>query len=157
MPSAELPTETFAASAVVRTAVTLAVRHFDLPAAMVMHREFNGWRCLVSGGKQADQLLGELNRHTALFDLGESLVVVPDLDNDTRLHLDTFPEPAAPGRPHLRFLAGSVHGPDAPASAVCFCLLDTRPRQFDAEDKTLLVELAETVAADFWTRAARRT
>ncbi len=151
MPAAEPSAEPFAASAVVRTAVTLAVRHFDLPAVVVMHREFNGWRCLASGGKQADQLLGELNRHTALFDLGESLVVVPDLDGDQRLHGDTFPELAAPGRPHLRFLAGSVHGPDAPASAVCLCLLDTRPRQFDAGDKRLLVELAGTIAADFWT------
>ncbi len=147
---AELAVETpAAASAAVRTVAALALRHFDVPAAIALQREFSGWRLVASDGKQADALLGELLRHTALFDVGEPLVVVTDLDDDPRMH-DAFLEPLAPGAPHIRFLAASVHGPDAPASALCLCLLDTRPRQFCNEDRKLLAELAEMVAVDCW-------
>ena len=147
---AEPAVETFAAaSAAVRTVASLALRHFDAPAAVVLQREFSGWRPVASEGEQAGQLLGELLRHTALFDQGDPLVVVTDLDDDPRMH-DAFLEPAVPGAPRVRFLAAAVHGPAAPASALCLCLLDVRPRQFRTEDRKLLAELAETVAADFW-------
>ncbi len=152
MTPAEPAAEMFAAAAVARTVAALAVRHFDLAAAVVLHREFSGWRPIVSDGKQADRLLAELDGHTALFDLGESLVVVPDLEDDPRLHdsPDPFLNPTPSTAPCLRFLAASIHGPDAPASAVCLCILDSRPRQLRAEDRKLLVELGEMIAADFW-------
>ena len=149
MTSTESAVETLSASVVARTVAALAVRHFELPAAVVLHREIGGWRTVASDGPQAHRLLGALNRHTALFDLGEPLVVVPDLDEDDRRH-DAYLESTAPNAPRLRFLAGSIHGPDAPASAVCLCLLDVRPRQMRAEERKLLVELAEMIAADFW-------
>ncbi len=152
MTPAEPAAEMFAAAAVARTVAALAVRHFDLAAAVVLHREFSGWRPIVSDGKQADRLLAELDGHTALFDLGEPLVVVPDLEDDPRLHdsPDPFLNPTPSTAPCLRFLAASIHGPDAPASAVCLCILDSRPRQLRAEDRKLLVELGEMIAADFW-------
>ncbi len=141
--------ETLPASSIARRVAALAVRHFDVPAAVVMHREFSGWRPLVVEGEQAGRLLDGLDRHTAMFDLGESLVVVPDLDAAAQVH-EVFAEPALSDALRPRFLAASIHGPDAPASAVCLCLLDVRPRQLRAEERKLLAELAEMIAADFW-------
>ena len=152
MTIAEPVVETFSAAAVARTVAALAVRHFDLPAAAVLHRDFNGWQVIAAEGREADRLLAELDRRTALFDLGEPLIVVSDLDADPRLHgaHDPFLEPAPSSGARLRFLAGSIHGPDAPASALCLCLLDSRPRQLRADDRKLLVELGEMAAADHW-------
>ena len=149
MMSTEPAVEPSSASAVARKVAALAVRHFDVSAAVVLHREFSGWRLLVAEGRQTDHLLGELAQHTTIFDLGEPLVVVPDLGEAPLLH-DTFLEPAPLDAPRLRFLAGAIHGPDAPASAVCLCLLDVRPRELPTEERKLLGELAEMIAVDFW-------
>ena len=144
------PIDSSAASSVACAVAALAARHFGVPAVVALQRGIRGWRPVATDGQQAAQLLDELNRHTALFDLGESPVVIPDLDADPRQGDDASPDAAVPGAPRLRFLAASVHGPDAPASAVCLCLLDLRPRQLDADARILLAELGETIAADLW-------
>ena len=127
--------------------VTMAVRLFDVPGAVVLTRDYEGnWRVSASQGDNSGQLTTELLRHTRLLDTREEFVLVPDLDDDAR-----FPSaiPLAGAAPvadawRLRFLAAATYRdvPGTPRPAGCLCLLDARPRQLRTEDRRLLGELA---------------
>ncbi len=142
----EAPLPPGVAGAAFARVVALAARLFDVPGAVVLTRDYDGWRIAASHGDATGQLTAELLRHARLLDTRDELVLVPDLDDDPR-----FPPavPLANASPaadawRLRFLAAASYkdAPRATRPAGCLCLLDARPRQLRTEDRRLLGELA---------------
>lgn len=70
--------------------------------------------------------------------LQDEPLIIRDTHSDPRFS----DNPLVTGAPHVRFYAGRpVHGPDGYRIGT-FCLLDRRPREFDAVDLQLLNDLA---------------
>ncbi len=130
-----------------RRVASLAVRLFELPAAVVLcTTEADGpWTPLALSGNQAERLLAELDHHAFLFDTSNQFVIVPDLDDDPRM-AKVVPLPGVPESGRLRFLAAFLHAPTGDGARICLCLLDTRPRQLRTADRQLLGELAGLLA-----------
>ena len=127
----------------------MAARLFDVPAAVVLTRDYDGWRVTGSQGDAEGHLTGELLRFTRLLDTKEELVLVPDLDDNPQL---TAAIPLAQISPaaeawRLRFLAAAAYrdSPRATRPAGFLCLLDSRPRQLRTEDRRQLAELAAII------------
>jgi len=70
--------------------------------------------------------------------LGEQIMQVPDAALDERFH----DNPLVTGAPHIRFYAGCPLKAGDGSNIGTLCLLDTRPRALDAEEKSLLHDLA---------------
>ena len=134
------------AHAASRRVAALAVRLFELPAAVVLRRQGDGdWEPLALYGGQAERLLGELNHYAFLLETSQQYVVVPDLDDDPRM-ARVVPLSGIPEAQRLRFLGAFIHAPDGEDTRVCLCLLDARPRQLRTADRQLLGELAGLLA-----------
>ena len=130
--------------------VAMAARLFDVPAAVVLTRDYDGWRVTACQGDADGHLTEELLRHVRLLETKEELVLIPDLDEHPGLApgvplTDTAPAAEAW---RLRFLAAAAYrdSPKAARPAGCLCLLDSRPRQLRTEDRRLLAELAAVVS-----------
>ncbi len=146
-----------ASAAFYRRIAAMAVRLLDVPAAVVLTCDSGGWQPAAppEGGTAAEALVTEALRYGHLFNTArEGLLVVPDLDDDPRLPGQARPVPADNVETHLRFLAAvffhdlpsAYHG--KPVFTRCLCLLDSRPRQLRAEDRSLLGELAALAGND---------
>ena len=142
-PSAESASPARAAS---RRVAALAVRLFELPAAVVLRRRGeDDWEPLVVYGAQAERLLEELNHYSFFLETSQQYVVVPDLDEDPRM-ARVVPMAGTQETQRLRFLGAFIHAPDGDDIRVCLCLLDARPRQLRTVDRQLLGELAGLLA-----------
>ena len=139
-----------AQAAVYRRITTLAVRLFEVPAAVVLVRGPGGWRPVATpDGEPAEILAAEAGRCGRLLDAAtEPCLVVPDLEDNEDPRLAGFqPSTNGAGAP-LRFLAAvflrgaGADSHDVPPSDRCLCLLDIRPRQLRSDDRRLLDELA---------------
>ena len=124
----------------------MAARLFDVPAAVVLTRDYDGWRVTASQGDAEGHLTAELLRLTRLLDTKEELVLIPDLDDNPQLAPPIPLDLTAPAAEawRLRFLAAAAYrdSPRATRPAGCLCLLDSRPRQLRTEDRRQLAELA---------------
>ena len=149
-PTAEDP----ARAAVYRRVAALAVRLFDVPAAVVLARGPGGWRPAAPPANEPAEILAAEAWHCGpLLDAAaEPCLVVPDLEDAEDGRLAGFRPPAHDGGLSLRFLGAvflrdaSADPHDVPPSDRCLCLLDIRPRQLRSDDRRLLEELA-TLAA----------
>lgn len=85
--------------------------------------------------------------------LGDGLFVVPDSHADDRFR----DNPLVAGDPNIRFYAGCpVHNPDGHKVGT-LCLIDNKPRDFDADDEVVLRDLARMVEDEFRLSFAARS
>ncbi len=115
----------------------LARRLFDVPIALVS---------LVDSNRQwfkSCQGLGvsETSRDISFCGhaiLGDQVLMIPDATNDERFH----DNPLVTGAPHIRFYAGCPLRVGNGSKIGTLCLIDSRPRILDAEERDLLRDLA---------------
>ncbi len=117
----------------------LAADLFDVPIALVSivgsdMQCFRGACGMDATGTPRDQAF------CAFAILGEDVMVVPDTHADPRFARHPF----VVGDPYVRFYAGAPLRIDGLALGT-LCLVDTRPRGFDAAERRRLATLAETV------------
>jgi GAF domain-containing protein len=72
------------------------------------------------------------------------MLLVPDALRDERFH----DNPAVIGDPHVRFYAGAPLTLKSGAIVGTLCVLDTRERDFDAIDRSILESLRLLVVAE---------
>lgn len=116
----------------------LAKRLFGVPIAVVSLVDANRqWF------KSCDGLDGtEASRDTSFCGhaiCGDDILLIPDATHDTRF----FDNPLVTGEPHIRFYAGRPLSAANGAKLGTLCLIDRKPRDFDAEDRALLHDLAQ--------------
>ena len=70
---------------------------------------------------------------------GDDILLIPDATQDLRFH----DNPLVTGEPHIRFYAGRPLSAANGAKLGTLCLIDRKPRGFDAEDRALLHDLAQ--------------
>ncbi|MGY2224541.1 sensor domain-containing diguanylate cyclase [Pseudomonas gingeri] len=70
--------------------------------------------------------------------LGDQVMMVPDAENDERFH----DNPLVTGEPGIRFYAGCPLTVGNGSKLGTLCLIDTRPRTLDDEERALLRDLA---------------
>lgn len=81
---------------------------------------------------------------------GEEILIVPDATQDPRFAGNSL----VTGEMGIRFYAGvPLRGMDG-AMLGTLCILDTRPRQLDAEQQAILLDLAEIAMGEFQSRWA---
>ena len=73
--------------------------------------------------------------------LDDEIFVIPDAQRDARFH----DHPMVAGEPGLRFHAGCPIAVSDGSRVGTLCLLDVRPRNFDADDQALLRDLTRMV------------
>lgn len=121
----------------------LARRIFDVPIALVsLVDEDRQWfkSCLGLSAKETPREISFCGHAI----LQNDVFVVEDTYLDSRFH----DNPLVTGDPNIRFYAGCpinyLHG----YNLGTLCLLDTKPRQFDADDQQTLKELTELVESE---------
>ncbi|WP_296252422.1 sensor domain-containing diguanylate cyclase [Pseudomonas sp. UBA4194] len=115
----------------------LARRLFDVPIALVS---------LVDSNRQwfkSCQGLGttETSRDVSFCGhaiLSDQILMIPDAGSDERFH----DNPLVTGEPHIRFYAGCPLKVGNGSNVGTLCLIDTRPRVLDVEERGLLRDLA---------------
>lgn len=118
----------------------LAAALFDVPMALVSivgsdMQCFRGACGMDSSGTERDIAF------CAFAILGEDVMVVPDATKDERFH----DNPLVIGDPHVRFYAGAPLRVDGDVALGTLCLIDSKPREFGADDRHNLEMLAATV------------
>lgn len=122
----------------------LARRLFDAPVALVSLVEASQqWFKSVSGRYDASATPRDISfcGHTILQD---DVMVVENALNDGRFH----DNPLVTGEPHIRFYAGCpLRGPGG-VNVGSLCILGHEPREFSAEDRAMLRDLAAMAEAE---------
>lgn len=119
----------------------LARRLFDVPMAVVtmidVHRQ---WFKSCVGMGDATETSRDVS-FCAHAILHEGLTVVPDARLDPRF----VDNPQVTGEPFIRFYAGCPIKSESGYTLGTLCLVDTRPRAFEADEQALLKDLAAMV------------
>ncbi len=115
----------------------LARRLFDVPIALVSLVDVNRQWFKSCQGLSATETPRDISfcGHAIL---GEQVLMIPDATNDERFH----DNPLVTGEPHIRFYAGCPLRVGNGAKIGTLCLIDSRPRILDAEERELLRDLA---------------
>jgi PAS domain S-box-containing protein len=119
----------------------LARRHFEVPLALIMLVDANRQWFQSCDGFPFRDTHGELSfcGHAML---GDDILVVPDTFADERFH----DHPLVIDEPCLRFYAGCPLLDSNGSKVGTFCLLDTKPRELDHEQREFLRDLARLAA-----------
>jgi hypothetical protein len=125
----------------------LAQTLFKVPVALVSlideERQWFKARCGIDlDGTPRDQAFCH---YTILHD---SVLVVPD----ARTHPTFAQNPLVTGEPHIRFYAGAPLTIAPGIRLGSLCIIDTKPRTFDAADSRRLQDLAQIVVGELWLR-----
>lgn len=119
----------------------LARRLFDVPMAVVtmidVHRQ---WFKSCVGLGDATETTRDVS-FCAHAILHEGLTIVPDARLDPRFSGN----PQVTGEPYIRFYAGCPIKSESGFTLGTLCLVDTVPRDFDADEQALLKDLAAMV------------
>ncbi|MEZ3500860.1 sensor domain-containing diguanylate cyclase [Pantoea sp. KPR_PJ] len=122
----------------------LARRLFNAPIALVSLVEANQqWFKSISGHYDASHTRRDISfcGHTILQD---EVMVIENALNDSRFH----DNPLVTGEPHIRFYAGCpLQGPGG-VNVGTLCILGPEPREFSAEDRATLSDLAAMAEAE---------
>lgn len=118
----------------------LAARLFDVPIALVSivgseMQCFRGACGIDSSGTPRDVAF------CGFAILQDDVLVIEDALEDERFH----DNPLVTGPPNVRFYAGAPLRVDGGHALGTLCLIDHEPRQFGAEQQSLLAQLAKTV------------
>ncbi|WP_339447098.1 sensor domain-containing diguanylate cyclase [Pseudomonas sp. EA_5y_Pfl2_R50] len=116
----------------------LAKRLFNVPIALVTLVDKDRQWFKSSVGLEASETSRDLSfcGHAIL---SNDLLMVPDARNDVRFH----DNPLVTGAPNIRFYAGyPLTVPDGNKMGT-LCLIDTKPRELDDEERALLRDLAQ--------------
>lgn len=115
----------------------LARRLFDVPIALVSLVDSNRQWFKSCQGLAATETPRDVS-FCAHAILGDQILMIPDAGSDERFH----DNPLVIGEPKIRFYAGCPLKVGNGSNIGTLCLLDTRPRVLDAEDRGLLRDLA---------------
>jgi diguanylate cyclase (GGDEF)-like protein len=115
----------------------LARRLFDVPIALVSLVDANRQWFKSAAGLQASETPREVSfcGHAILHD---EIMEICDTQQDERFH----DNPLVMDAPGIRFYAGHPLGLDDGSKLGVLCLLDTRPRKLNDEERSLLRDLA---------------
>jgi diguanylate cyclase (GGDEF)-like protein len=115
----------------------LAQRLFDVPAALVSLIDEDRQWFKSSVGISTVQTAREVSfcGHTIASD---DILLIPDTSLDKRFHDNPF----VTGEPHVRFYVGCPLRVANGSRIGTLCLLDWNPREFSAEDRAILQDLA---------------
>jgi len=115
----------------------LARRVFDVPIVLVSLVDANRQWFKSCIGLDASQTARDISfcGHAILT---EQILLVPDALADERFH----DNPLVVGEPHVRFYAGCPLKLSNGTKVGTLCLIDTRPRTLDAQELSLLKDLA---------------
>jgi diguanylate cyclase (GGDEF)-like protein len=116
----------------------LARRLFDVPIALVsLIDENRQWfkSCAGLGVSETSRDISFCG-HAIMHD---DVFMIPDARADSRFH----DNPLVTGEPGIRFYAGQPLTVPNGSKLGTLCLIDTRPREFDAEERGLLRDLAQ--------------
>jgi len=115
----------------------LAKRLFGVPIAVVSLIDANRqWFKSCQGLDVAETPRGTSFCGHAIC--GDDILLIPDATQDPRFH----DNPLVTGEPYIRFYAGRPLAAANGAKLGTLCLIDSKPRVFDAEDRALLHDLA---------------
>jgi GAF domain-containing protein len=83
--------------------------------------------------------------------MSDQVLVVPDARLDPRFASN----PLVTGWPHIVAYAGAplLYGKGIRIGTMC--VIDTKPREFNATDRAVLVELADRISGEIWVRSYR--
>jgi diguanylate cyclase (GGDEF)-like protein len=119
----------------------LAKRLFDVPMAVVTMIDVNRqWFKSCVGLGDATETTREISFCSHAI-LSPEMTVVPDARLDPRF----CGNPQVTGEPHIRFYAGCPIRSESGFALGTLCLVDTKVRSFDADDRALLKDLAVMV------------
>ncbi|WP_434601111.1 sensor domain-containing diguanylate cyclase [Pseudomonas sp. Z1-29] len=115
----------------------LARRLFNVPIALVSLVDANRQWFKSSAGLEASETPREVSfcGHAILQD---EILEICDAEQDVRFH----DNPLVKGQPGIRFYAGHPLGLDDGSKMGTLCLLDTRPRTLNDDERELLRDLA---------------
>lgn len=115
----------------------LARRLFDVPIALVSLVDTNRQWFKSCQGLCVPETPRDISfcGHAIL---GDQVLMIPDATNDERFH----DNPLVTGDPHIRFYAGCPLRVGNGVKIGTLCLIDSRPRILDAEERDLLRDLA---------------
>ncbi len=118
----------------------MARRMFRVPSALVSLVDENRQWFKSHDGLDATETPRNISfcGHTIL---GDDILLVPDAQADQRF----ADNPLVTGAPHIRFYAGAPLRASNGVKLGTLCLLDTKPREFDEEDREALRDLAAMV------------
>lgn len=115
----------------------LARRLFDVPIALVSLVDSDRQWFKSCQGMAATETSRDVS-FCAHAILSDQILMVPDAGSDERFH----DNPLVTGEPKIRFYAGCPLKVGNGSNVGTLCLLDTRPRVLDAEERGLLLDLA---------------
>ncbi len=115
----------------------LARRLFDVPIALVSLVDSDRQWFKSCQGIAATETSRDVS-FCAHAILSDQILMVPDAGSDERFH----DNPLVTGEPKIRFYAGCPLKVGNGSNVGTLCLLDTRPRVLDAEERGLLLDLA---------------
>lgn len=129
----------------------LAATLFDVPISLInLIDDYRLWFRSVVGfeGTEAARDISFCG-HVIM---GDDVMVVPDTLRDPRFSDNPF----VIGAPDVRFYAGAPLTTPEGFKVGTLCLVDRRPRNFSAQQKQVLADLAGIVMSEFELRASRR-
>ncbi|MBD8732378.1 sensor domain-containing diguanylate cyclase [Pseudomonas sp. CFBP 13710] len=115
----------------------LARRLFDVPIALVSLVDSDRQWFKSCQGMAATETSRDVS-FCAHAILSDQILMIPDAGSDERFH----DNPLVTGEPKIRFYAGCPLKVGNGSNVGTLCLLDTRPRVLDAEERGLLLDLA---------------
>ena len=115
----------------------LAKRLFDVPIALVSLVDSNRQWFKSCQGLATTETSRDVS-FCAHAILSDQILMIPDASSDERFH----DNPLVTGEPRIRFYAGCPLRVGDGNNVGTLCLLDTRPRVLDAEERSLLRDLA---------------
>ncbi len=115
----------------------LARRLFDVPIAVVSLVDSDRQWFKSCQGMAATETPRDVS-FCAHAILSDQILMIPDAGSDERFH----DNPLVTGEPRIRFYAGCPLKVGNGSNVGTLCLLDTRPRVLDAEERGLLLDLA---------------
>ena len=115
----------------------LARRLFDVPIALVSLVDSDRQWFKSCQGMAATETPRDVS-FCAHAILSDQILMIPDAGSDERFH----DNPLVTGEPRIRFYSGCPLKVGNGSNVGTLCLLDTRPRVLDAEERGLLLDLA---------------
>lgn len=131
--------------------VAFASQEFDVPIALVSLVDENRQWFKARAGLEVCETPREISfcGHAILT---PDIMVVPDAPQDSRF----ADNPLVTGPPFVRFYAGAPLRLPGGAAIGTFCLLDPRPRSFDAVDHAILGALRDLAVEEIQRRSSER-
>lgn len=130
---------------------SLAAQLFQAPIALVSLVDADRQWFKACFGVDTRQTSRELS-FCAYAILSDQVMVVPDAVTDSRF----IDNALVTGPPHIRFYAGAPLRTPSGQNLGSFCVMDTVPRQFSAEQQVMLADLAAMVIDELELRRTAR-